>query len=52
MTESELEETLKILYHADRYLYDCLCVHLMDLDKKIERLEKENSAMKRVIEDL
>jgi predicted RNase H-like nuclease (RuvC/YqgF family) len=45
MTESELNETLKILYHTDRYLYDCLCIHLMDLDKKVERLEQENEQL-------
>jgi predicted nucleic acid-binding Zn-ribbon protein len=37
MTETELEETLKILYNEDRYLYDCLCIHLMELDKEIKR---------------
>jgi len=43
MTESELEETMKILYNTDRYLYDCLCIHLMELDKKIEELENEQT---------
>jgi hypothetical protein len=41
MTESELNETLKILYRTDRYLFDCLCIHLINLDKKIEKLSKE-----------
>jgi SMC interacting uncharacterized protein involved in chromosome segregation len=50
MTESELEETLKILYHTDHYLYDCLCIHLRELDKEIiqlkETIKEENESLK------
>jgi hypothetical protein len=45
LTESELEETMKILYENDRYLYDCLCIHLINKDKEIEKSYSKGYAM-------